>query len=128
MNNRILIKFIACITIGTSIILIILGILIGIFINLKGVEFNQIIYWLPIVLSLFGISGVMNIVRTLLDEKRKIIAVNLLRIKLIAGMTAFLIHAISGYKLGEYYSFILIIPLIGLVYFAYLGREYLSKT
>lgn len=124
MIERIIIQTLAFICIGISIVLVVIGIFIGVLAHGKGVEFNYVIYWFPIVVSPFAISGILNIVLGLLDTTRPIKSPNALRWRLMVGLIALSLHAFNGYKLGDYYYFILLILFSGFFCFAYMGREF----
>ena len=110
--------------IGTSIVLIAIGIFIGILAHGKGIEFNYYLYWFPIAISPFGVTGTMNIILGVLDTTRPVMSPFSLQWRLAAGLLALTIHAVNGYKLSENYNYILLIPFIGIIYFAYQGKSF----
>ena len=124
MVKRIIIQVLAFVCVGTSIVLLVICTYTGIIYYSKGIEINYYLYWFPIIISPFAISGVVNIILGVLDTTRPVKSSFSLQLRLAVGLLALAIHAIYGYKLGEYYNYILLIPLFGIIYFAYLGRDF----
>ena len=124
VNNRKLFIAESVVFIGTGIVLIILGILGGIFVKAIDASTHGVIFWSSIPLGLFGVSGAISLSRKVINPEQKIMPPSALRWRLIAGVLAILISFYFTFNSEILYLLVILLPLLGIVHFVYLERKY----